>query len=323
MTQLTTDQPLRLDDELLDAWANDARMQDLTEKTVDEYRMCLDVFGRLNPDLDVREIGHEHLRVMLKQLRDKDRADSTISHYFCAINSLCDFLVYREILGANPVKSFRKRYLKGLRSEYRSKGPGAYKQLIGIDEMRKLVNLPLKLRDKAILTVLAKTGVRRSELEAMDVEDINWDDLSIQLKADLKKRKGNRTVFFDEETAHVLRDWLDEREQWLDEDDETDALFPNQEGDRLARTGIYNVVRKYAERLGIHDPDSDDPQDRFTTHNFRHWFSTWLRRNDMQREHLQELRGDVRNDTVDYYTHIDREELRREYRRSIPRLYIR
>jgi len=102
----------------------------------------------------------------------------------------------------------------------------------------------------------------------------------------------------------------------------TKALFVNEYGERLGRNGIYNLVTKYAEAVGLHDPDSDNIEDHFSPHNCRHWFTTWLRRNGMPREFIKALRGDKRKDAIDIYDHIDREELRKAYLAFIPNLGI-
>jgi site-specific recombinase XerD len=54
----------------------------------------------------------------------------------------------------------------------------------------------------------------------------------------------------------------------------------------------------------------------------RHWFTTHLRRNDMRREFIKELRGDSRNEAIDIYDHIDKKELKRAYLAAIPMLGI-
>jgi len=56
-------------------------------------------------------------------------------------------------------------------------------------------------RDKAVVTLLAKTGVRRQELVNLDVGDIDLVELSITLKPTAKRT--NRTVFFDDECARM------------------------------------------------------------------------------------------------------------------------
>jgi integrase/recombinase XerD len=181
--------------------------------------------------------------------------------------------------------------------------------------MGLLVNSVLDTRDKAILTVLAKTGVRRGELIAMDVTDVDWEQQVITLKK-FKKRSG-RVVFFDDETSRLLKRWITQRENSVPE---TAALFIGEKGGRLKRNGIYSMVVKYAEQVGLHDSRSDKPEDHFTPHCFRHWFTTHLRRAGMDREFIKALRGDRRREAIDIYDRIDRQELRRAYLAYMPLL---
>ena len=95
-----------------------------------------------------------------------------------------------------------------------------------------------------------------------------------------------------------------------------------EQGKRLKRNGVYRVVTILAERVGLHDPGSNRPEDHFTPHCCRHWFTTNLRRNGMRREFIKELRGDARNEAVDIYDHIDKKELKRAYLAAIPVLGI-
>jgi integrase/recombinase XerD len=85
---------------------------------------------------------------------------------------------------------------------------------------------------------------------------------------------------------------------------------------------LYNLVLKHAERVGLHDPDSEELEDHFTPHCFRHWFTTHLRRGGMSKDFIKELRGDSRREAVDIYDHIDHGELRKAYLAAIPRLGI-
>ena len=80
------------------------------------------------------------------------------------------------------------------------------RKLIRVEDMARLMNSIVDPRARAIAMLLAKTGVRRGELIAMDIDDINWDKYSINLKE--KAKRSNRVVFFDEECATVLRRWL-------------------------------------------------------------------------------------------------------------------
>ena len=173
-------------------------------------------------------------------------------------------------------------------------------------------------RDKAISVLLAKTGIRRGEMLKLDVEDLNWSNYSIELKPTPKR--SNRTVFFDDECAIVVKRWLNVREKLHPE---TKALFISyQTFERLSRNGASNAVVKYAKKLGFHDSESKSLEDHFGPHCFRHWFTTYLLRNGMPREYVKELRGDKRKEAIDIYHHIDKEELRRTYLACIPKLGI-
>ena len=209
----------------------------------------------------------------------------------------------------------RKRYLK----RYKDDNNGHARKLISIEDMAKLANSMFDLRDKTLLVLFAKTGIRLRELIAIDINDINWDMLSIRLKSTHKR--SNTVVYFDYETLILLQRWMKKRERIADED--CNALFVSYTTKhRLHRNAIYNAITKWATPLGLHNPDSPNLEDHFTPHCCRHWFTTHLRRAGMQREYIKELRGDRRHDAMDIYYHIDHEDLRKSYLGCIPQLGI-
>jgi len=182
--------------------------------------------------------------------------------------------------------------------------------------MSRLINSIMDPRDKTIAVLLAKTGIRRGELLIINVDDIDWEDYSINLKPTPKR--SNRTVFFDNECTIVLRRWLRVRKKLKPK---SKALFISYNTlGRLSRNGTYNAIVKYARRLGFHNPDSPRLEDHFSPHCFRHWFTTWLLRNGMPREYVKELRRNKRLEAIDIYHHIDKEELRRAYLAYMPKL---
>jgi integrase/recombinase XerD len=188
--------------------------------------------------------------------------------------------------------------------------------LISVEEMSMLVNSVIDVRDRAILALLAKTGLRRNELISLNITDINWTEQSIALQRKQFKKRSGRTVFFDDETARLLKRWLMQRKNIHPD---TPALFVGERG-RLKRHGVYQMVVKYATNVGLHNPKSTKVEDHFTPHNCRHWFTTWLRRAGMDREFIKVLRGDRRREAIDIYDRIDRDELRRAYLAFVPRL---
>ncbi len=305
--------------ELLEAYLRDAELQGLDERTLATYRSDLTFFlDQIN--VDPRRVGRDELRGFLFVLKNERTArdgstglkPSTLNTYFAAMNSFYQFLRYEGEIQDNPIPAFRERYL-----DVGSQESSGDRQLLSVKEMSTLVHGTLDPRNRAIILVFAKTGIRRKELIRIDLADIDWEAQSIRLKPTPKR--SNLVVFFDGETARCLERWLQAREKV---EPETTALFTNQYGGRLKRNGVYTAVTKHAEKVGFHDPDSSDPQERFTPHCGRHWFTTHLRRSGMDREFIKELRGDTRGDSMDTYDHIDRQELREAYLAHIPTLGI-
>jgi integrase/recombinase XerD len=233
---------------------------------------------------------------------------------FAGLSALFDYLVEEEeTIPTNPVPSFRKRYLR----EYKDEGP-AKRKFISVEEAAKLVNSTLDTRDRCILLMLLKTGMRRKELSTLDVGDVDLPGLTIVLKPTPKR--SNRVIYFDYECADTLRRWLASRS--LRKGANGPALFLNYRGTRLSDGGIANVVMKHATRSGLHDPTSRDLAKRVGPHCGRVCFSTWLDRAGMKREFIQELRGDAHRDAIDIYLRVDQEELKRSYLAHIPQLGI-
>ena len=100
------------------------------------------------------------------------------------------------------------------------------------------------------------------------------------------------------------------------------ALFVGDYGGRMNKNSVYDAVTKWAKRYGLYNTKSDKIEEHFSCHNFRHCFSTYLQRNGMRKDYMQELRGDKRTEIIDIYTHIDKNDLKREYLSTIPKFDV-
>jgi integrase/recombinase XerD len=295
----------------------DSQLRRLSAGTIQSYESNLRVVTKFLHSIEVSilDLDKDNLRLVLEYLvNERGVNEKTLNNYFCAVSSFLDYLTYEDVVKSNPIQGFRKRYLKN----YKKNAVSPQRKLITVEEASKLINSALSIRDKTLMAVLAKTGVRRGELISMDVDDIDWLEQRIKLKP--KNKRSNLYVYFDEETAMLLRRWLSVRESYANSG--IPALFVGDLGNRIGRNIVYNIVTEYAQRLGLHNSDSPRLEDHFSPHCFRHWFTTHLRRNGMNREFIKELRGDARGEAIDIYDHIDHEELRKAYLAAIPRLGI-
>ncbi|UCG70755.1 MAG: tyrosine-type recombinase/integrase [Thermoplasmata archaeon] len=303
----------------LDDFVKDCRLRGMSHASILSYRTSLRIFIKYLESLgrSVTEVGKNELRSYIDYLKNERKISiKTIENHFAAMSSFYEYLAFEDQVEKNPVLPVRKRYLRSYKKD--GNNGGQTRKLISVDEMSRLVNSIMNARDRALLTLLAKTGIRRGEIVKIDVDDVDFSKGTIKLKKTAKRT--NRVVLFDDETEHVLKEWLSMRRHYTKPD--VKALFVTKSGSRLNKNGVYDTVISHAKRLGFHDSNSDKLEDHFTPHCCRHWFTTHLRRAGMPREHIQELRGDVRGTAMDIYYHIDFEELRRSYLAYVPRLGI-
>ncbi|NPV61324.1 MAG: tyrosine-type recombinase/integrase [Methanotrichaceae archaeon] len=303
-------------DQLREAFLEDCHLRGMAEVTVLHYGYCLKNFGAYlaSKEADPLHVNRDILRGFIEYLRKQGKTQKTVENYFAVLSTFYEYLAFEEHVSANPVLPVRKRYLK----RYKDNDDGQARKLISVVDMGRLINSTLDIRDKAVITLLAKTGIRRHELVELDVSDVDLIENRIRLKPTAKRT--NRTVFFDDECSFILRRWLKVREGMNGKGNP--ALFLNSEGERLNRSGIYNLVVQAAERVGLHDASSERLEDHFGPHCCRHWFCTHLFRAGMRREFIKELRGDARKEAFDLYNHIDLKELREAYLACIPQLGV-
>jgi integrase/recombinase XerD len=274
-----------------------------------EYCAFLEARGKnpLNAD-------REDLRAFLAQVKARGLKSNTIDRIYSCLSAFYEFLIIEGLVEYNPILPFRKYYLR----RYKNDSDSEIRKLIGVDDASRLVNSVLDSRDKCILVLLFKTGMRVGELTSLDVGDVDLDKGEVTLK--LKKKRSNRLLFLDNESIGVLHRWLAARKNRKGAEDQ--ALFISKRRTRLTRKSVEKLTEQHAGRLGLHEAKGNRLEDRFTPHCCRHWFTTHLIRAGMPRDFVKELRGDVRHEAIDIYNHIDKKELKESYLAHIPQLGI-
>jgi len=303
-------------DRLIQDFVKDCQLRGMSPRSIPHYGYIPRVFKNYleGQGVDFQTVDKDHLRGFIEYLRiEKGVAGKTVENYFAVLSTFYDYLTFEGLVSSNPVLPIRRRYLRRYKDNSMQE-----RQLISVEAMGQLINSEMDIRNKAIIALLAKTGIRRGELISLDVEDVDLVEMRIKLKPTAKR--SNRMVFFDAETAFILRRWLKVREGRNKKG--IPALFLNAMGDRLDRGGVLLLVGEAARRVDLHHPESERMEDRFSPHCCRHWFTTHLRRAGMRREFIQELRGDSRREAIDIYDHIDLKELKEAYLACIPQLGI-
>jgi len=301
--------------DLISRYLADCEDRGMAPGSLPRYRSAMNIFVAYMGDKDLKEASKEDLIGFIRWLRkDREASQKTIENYFSTLSSFYKFLEFEGIIAANPVPPIRERYLR----RYKDNGDSHARKLISVEDAARMIRAEPDIRNKAMLAILFKTGMRRGELVTLDISDVDLVENTIRLKPTAKR--SNRSLFMDDEAAYLLRRWLRVREG-INRRKER-ALFLSSWGYRISRNDVYRAVTEAAARVGLHNARSERLEDHFSPHACRHWFCTHLFRAGMRREYIKELRGDSRKEAFDLYNHIDLKELKEAYLACIPQLGV-
>jgi integrase/recombinase XerD len=298
------------DDKLITEFKADLQRRQLSAAVIKTYPLYVRAFKDFT-GCDLLFVNIKTLVSYLDHLQERNVAKTSVKRYIAGLGAFYNFLVIMEYIMVNPITpAFRKYYLKS----YKSHNVSQRRQAISIAQAQKLVTSILDPKDRAVVVLLLKTGLRVGELTKLNISDVDLSTQTIRLHP--TEKRSLETAFFDDETSRVLARWLRQRDGGA----KTDALFLDRYGNRISTESVGRIVNRYAVANGLHDPSSDrhDLHKRLTPHSCRHAWTTWLRRAGMSREIRQTLRGDAIKEAVDTYDHLEEDELRASYLRCIP-----
>ena len=285
-------------------------------------------------DLEPADIDPQTLRTHIAELNRQGEARSSVSRKVSALRTFVRYLRREGLLAQDPmsltVAPRREHTLPVHLTE---------------NEMTRLLELPdagdpLGRRDRAILELVYASGLRLSELEALDLENVDFSRRMVRV---MGKGGKERIVPFNQASERALRAWLGDRMTILSarrtKTDERrterterktgtknrneergmrgrarragDPLFVNYRGTRLTGRSVDRLLRDYVRR--------------FTTvrgvspHALRHSFATHLLQRGADLRVIQELLGHSRLSTTQRYTHVDAAQLISVYRKAHPR----
>ncbi len=201
--------------------------------------------------------------------------------------------------------------------------PKAEKKLplfLTIGQVEDLLKIPSSetkegVRDYAILELLYSTGMRVGELVSLDYDGLEFSSLpdeggTIRV---LGKGRKERVVVFGVLAREAVKKYLLVRSQGISTDER--ALFLNQRGGRLTVRSVERMVQVCALKANL--------STEVTPHTLRHSFASHLLANGADLRLIQELLGHSSLSTTQKYTHIEMQQLLREYDRSHPRAVVK
>ena len=248
------------------------------------------------------------LRGFLAHLNRRGLSKRSIARKLSAVRSFFRFLHREEIIEANPGRAVRtpklERHLPGWLSR------NDVDRVFTLAENRAAEGGFLGARNLAILETFYSTGMRLSELQQLDLADL--DLIGDQVKIRGKGRK-ERIVPLGSAAVRALRRYELRRAEVVARVAGADrrAVFISERGRRLSVRQLQLITRHFLDQV------AEDAG--LSTHSLRHSFATHLLDAGADLMAVKELLGHASLSTTRIYTHTSKERLKRIYDRAHPR----
>jgi integrase/recombinase XerD len=272
---------------------------------LDQFRQFVDIRCSNGINAGWHDVNPDVLQGYVQHLRDKDYADATVARKVAAVKSFFSYLTAEGIVPTDPTESLSSpRVGKSL--------PKA----LTVREVDELLEQPRKRstpeakRDKAMLELIYATGMRVSELVALDLDSIELHQNKATVRC-IGKGSKERLIPIHDQAVHALRIYLQEARPELARSKRERALFINRRGERLTRQGFWLILKNYAKAARI--------QSDVTPHTLRHSFATHMLRGGAPLRSVQELLGHANISTTQVYTQLTNDHVRRVYDKAHPR----
>ena len=286
----------------------------LSAHTVSAYRRDLDEFTKFlaiyfqQDEWDWGRVDRNSLRRFLGHLAQQKLARRTIARRLSAVRTFFRFLHREDLIEANPARTIRSPKVEKTLPQWLSRADAD--NVFAIAETRASEGGMRPARDLAILETFYATGMRLSELQGLDWEDL--DLIGEQVKVRGKGRK-ERIVPLGSKAVTALRNYELRRAEIGSSGTAKDrrAVFLNERGRRLSHRGIQNIVRKAL--------DAGAEGEGMSPHALRHSFATHLLDAGADLIAVKELLGHSSLSTTSIYTHTSKERLKKVYSQAHPR----
>jgi integrase/recombinase XerC len=266
-----------------------------------------DYLGR--SDWDWADVDRLALRGFMGRLRRSGNARRTVARKLSAVRTFFRFLHLEDRIPSNPTRAVRAP-----RTEKRLPGHltrADVEEVFTGAEARAAENTLEGTRDLLILELLYGSGLRLSELHALDLGTVDRRQRLVRV---LGKGRKERIVPVTEATLVALERYEPRRAEAMGgggQGKDPEALLVNARGGRLSRRSIQASVHRCL--------DAAAGAEGLSAHALRHSFATHLLESGADLMAVKELLGHVSLSTTQIYTHTTKERLRRVYKDAHPR----
>ncbi|MBA3957765.1 MAG: tyrosine recombinase XerC [Parachlamydiaceae bacterium] len=257
--------------------------------------------------LILQDITKYHIRGFLAHLNSNHSNKRTIVRRLSSLRTFFKYALSKNLISTNPTED-----LETPKVEKKIPSPLTYDQVKQLIEQPDITTL-LGFRDRTIMELFYSSGMRVSELVALNRQDIDAENLLIRLKG---KGKKERIVPITKNALEWILAYLQHAERNLNieghfaEVDE-EAVFLNKLGTRISLRSVDRNFRKYLRSSGL--------ASTITPHTIRHTIATHWLENGMDLKTIQILLGHSSLSTTTIYTQVSTSLKKKVYDESHPR----
>ena len=250
----------------------------------------------------ILSVSGQEISEYIQHLQSVGKSGATVSRTLASLKNFYAYAVSSGFLSESPVPT--EIHVK--------RGEKKMPQILSGKEVELLLSQPSCVdakgfRDKAMLEVMYATGIRVSELIALNVDDVNLDLGIIKCSG---TRKVRAIPLYPAALRALTLYMIDVRNMMVSDPSET-ALFVNVGGARMSRQGFWKILKHYQFKAGI---DKD-----ITPHTLRHSFAVHLLENGADLGSVQELMGHCDISSTQMYTQMINQKLKTVYDKCHPK----
>jgi integrase/recombinase XerD len=212
------------------------------------------------------QISRADLEAFVEHEQDRGLKIVSVSNRLGSLYAFLRYLIEHDLADAQL-----------LARKIKLKVPDALPRAMEPDDVKCLLAVLDDVRNRAMILLLLRTGMRIGELLNTKVIDVHLADKKIMVYEGEKNRKG-RAVCFSNDASEALQDWLQQR------DTKKEYLFYARGRHNMSYNNARVLFKKYLRRAGLEHKD-------YCLHCLRHTFATELLNAGMHIECLQQLLG--------------------------------
>ncbi|MDA3971352.1 MAG: tyrosine-type recombinase/integrase [Desulfobulbaceae bacterium] len=215
---------------------------------------------------DILNLSSQDIEAYVENEQERGLKVGTVRTNLRAIYTFIGFLVEQEVAAAEI-----------LLKKIRIKPPEILPKAIPLEDIEKLLAVTTNIRDRALILLLLRTGMRIGELLNVKISDIILSEQKILIYLGEKNYQG-RVVYFGDDADQALRQWLQIRKK------DKEFLFYSPCRESLGYVAAWSVMRKHLEAAEI-------AHKGYSLHCLRHTFATDMLNAGLRLEVLQQLLG--------------------------------